>query len=110
MIEGKENKSSAMVRLPSDLISDLRKEQAPYLARGEEAPSFGALLSKAWKNHKALAGLPAEQIADLLIIAEALRAPDSTENRPLKAQVKVTLNEHRKRKEDAAKAAGASPH
>jgi hypothetical protein len=58
----KGNKSSGTTRLPEELKAELRKEQAPYLSRGLEAPSFGALLIVAWKAYK---GLPEDWPASL---------------------------------------------
>ena len=49
----KGNKSSGTTRLPEELKAELRKEQAPYLSRGLEAPSFGALLIVAWTAYNA---------------------------------------------------------
>jgi hypothetical protein len=42
------------LRLPSELLVELRKEQAPYLQRGKEAPSFGSLLLGAWRSFKSI--------------------------------------------------------
>jgi hypothetical protein len=99
MADDKENKSSN-VRLPGELLAELRKEQAPWLARGVEAPTFGELLYSAWKAAKAMPS------AEVLEIVEILEGPDTTESKPLKAAIKVALSEHRKRK---AKTETASP-
>lgn len=93
-----ENKNSGTTRLPEDLKKELRKEQAPYLARGDEAPSFGALLHTAWKMFKSFPISASQELRD---IAEILAAPDTTETRPFKAQLKVTISEYRKQHPEA---------
>jgi hypothetical protein len=98
----KENKNSATTRLPEDLKAELRKVQAPFLAKGLEAPSFGALLFDAWKASRVLAS------EDLRDLAEMLAGPETDEARTIKAQIKVALNEHRKRRQSKTETPHAS--
>lgn len=58
MTDSVANKNST-TRLPEELKVLLRKEQAPYLARGEEPPSFGAMLLDCWKSRSGT-GAPTE--------------------------------------------------
>lgn len=49
MAKKKANINASNARLPGELLVELRKMCAPFYARGEDPPSFGALLWDAWQ-------------------------------------------------------------
>jgi hypothetical protein len=53
MTEATDKKGSGTTRLPEELKADLRKELAPFYAKGKDGPSFGSMLLTAWKFYKA---------------------------------------------------------
>jgi hypothetical protein len=59
MSESKSNSPGEKVRIPTDLLVELRQEQSTYLARGETAPAQGDLLNLAWRCYKHAAREPA---------------------------------------------------
>lgn len=44
----KEKKLSGMVRVSEELLSEIRKRQAPYLGRGLKPPEQGEFVQEAW--------------------------------------------------------------
>lgn len=53
MSEDKPNKvASSNVRLSAELLKELRKEAARYGAKGDEPPTFGAMLEQAWRKSR----------------------------------------------------------
>lgn len=80
--DNKENKIfSKTVRLPDDLLSELRKEVAPYFQRGEKPPKFGDLLWDAWRQARHGERIYTTEDLELLEkLAAMLQDPDVPED------------------------------